>query len=283
MLMSYPATVFSVMIASPGDVGAERAIVREVIAEWNAVHAKTRSIVLLPVGWETHSVPEMGAHPQEIINRQVLAQCDLLVGVFWTRIGTATPLHASGTVEEIEKHIESGKPTMLYFSSQPVALDSVDAAQYAKLTEFKASCQSRGLYATYDTTNDFRSVFSRQLQIILNGHPIFQSAVASSSVSRAAASDKREPELSPQAKQLLKSASRDEDGLILRMKMAPAGIILNTQRREFVATHVAREAALWSAAIEQLLAAGLIDNVKPNGAVMKVTASGYETADQIVD
>ena len=73
--MSYPATVFSVMIASPGDVGAERAIVREVIAEWNAVHAKTRSTVLLPVGWETHSVPEMGAHPQEIINRQVLAQC----------------------------------------------------------------------------------------------------------------------------------------------------------------------------------------------------------------
>ena len=40
--MSYPATVFSVMIASPGDVGAERAIAREVIAEWNAVHAKTR-------------------------------------------------------------------------------------------------------------------------------------------------------------------------------------------------------------------------------------------------
>lgn len=85
----------------------------------------------------------MGAHPQEIINRQVLAHCDLLVGVFWTRIGTATSQHASGTVEEIEKHIASGKPTMLYFSSQPVALDSVDAAQYANLTEFKVSCQSR--------------------------------------------------------------------------------------------------------------------------------------------
>ena len=74
---------------------------------------------------------------------------------------------------------------------------------------------------------------------------MFQSAVVSNSISREEASDNLEPELSPQAKQLLKSASRDEDGLILRKKMAPAGIILSTQRREFVATHVAREAALW--------------------------------------
>lgn len=281
--MSYPATVFSVMIASPGDVRAERAIVREVVAEWNAVHAKTRSIVLLPVGWETHSVPEMGAHPQEIINRQVLSQCDLLVGVFWTRIGTATPLHASGTVEEIEKHIASGKPTMLYFSSQPVALDSVDAAQYAKLKEFKASCQSRGLYATYDTTSDFKSVFSRQLQITLNDHPMFLSVLAANPLVAGATSESREPELSPQAKQLLKSASRGEDGLILRGRIGPTGIILTTQRREFVATHEPREAALWSAAIDQLHDAGLIENIKPNGTVMKVTASGYETADHIAD
>lgn len=280
--MSYPATVFSVMIASPSDVGEERVIVREVIAEWNAVHAKTRSIVLLPVGWETHSSPEMGAHPQEIINRQVLEQCDLLVGVFWTRIGTATPDHESGTVEEIEKHIAAGKPTMLYFSSKPVAPESLIPEQYVKLKEFKASCQSRGLYATYDTTNDFKAAFSRQLQIILNDHAMFKAAAASKFPVTTLAGN-REPELSPQAKQLLKSASRDEQGLIQRMKMAPAGIMLNTERREFVATHDPRKAALWFAAIEQLLAANLIENVKPNGAVMKVTARGYDVADQMED
>lgn len=279
--MSYQATVFSVMIASPGGVDAERAIVREVVAEWNAVHAKTRKMVLLPVGWETHSAPEMGAHPQTIINRQVLEQCDLLVGIFWTRIGTATPDHESGTVEEIEKHIASGKPAMLYFSSQPVALDTVDSAQYAKLSEFKASCKSRGLYATYDTIENFKGVFGRQLQITLNGHAMFQAALASYSAGRVAESD--QPELSRQAKQLLKSASRDEQGLILRMKMAPAGIMLNTERREFVATHAPREVALWFAAVDQLIAAGLIENIKPNGSVMKVTARGYDVADQIED
>ena len=35
--MSYQATVFKVMIASPGDVSAERKIIREMIAEWNNV------------------------------------------------------------------------------------------------------------------------------------------------------------------------------------------------------------------------------------------------------
>lgn len=35
--MSYIATAFNVMIASPGDVASERAIVRDVVYEWNAV------------------------------------------------------------------------------------------------------------------------------------------------------------------------------------------------------------------------------------------------------
>ena len=61
--------------------------------------------MLEPVGWETHSVPELGDRPQAIINRQILRESDLLIAVFWTRIGTATGAHPSGTVEEIEEHL----------------------------------------------------------------------------------------------------------------------------------------------------------------------------------
>jgi len=68
--MSYAATVYKVMIASPGDINGERRIVREVIADWNSAHSETRGIVLMPIGWETHSVPDMGGRPQEIINKQ---------------------------------------------------------------------------------------------------------------------------------------------------------------------------------------------------------------------
>jgi hypothetical protein len=103
--MPYNANVFKVMIASQGDVAGERTVIREVLAEWNVIHSDTRKVVLLPIGWETHTSPEMGERPQAIINKQILKDCDLLVGVFWTRIGTATGDYASGTVEEIEKHI----------------------------------------------------------------------------------------------------------------------------------------------------------------------------------
>src|SRR5947209_20191450 len=118
--MSFEAITYNVMLASPGDVSAERRIAREVLAEWNAVHSATKHLVLLPVGWETHASPTMGMEPQAIINQQILRNADLLIGIFWTRIGTATTAYASGTVEEIEEHMKAGKPTMLYFSDAPV-------------------------------------------------------------------------------------------------------------------------------------------------------------------
>ena len=48
--MSYTATVFKVMIASPSDVSPERAVVRERLAEWNIVNSDSKKTVLLPIG-----------------------------------------------------------------------------------------------------------------------------------------------------------------------------------------------------------------------------------------
>jgi hypothetical protein len=70
--MPYQATVHNVFIASPSDVRPEREIARQVIYEWNAAHAESEKAVLQPIGWETHSYPEMGERPQEIINRLVI-------------------------------------------------------------------------------------------------------------------------------------------------------------------------------------------------------------------
>ena len=70
------------MLASPSDVNEERQVAREIILDWNNINSASRSIVLLPIGWEYNSVPTMGDRPQEIINRQVLKNADLLVGIF---------------------------------------------------------------------------------------------------------------------------------------------------------------------------------------------------------
>src|SRR5689334_8410941 len=107
--MAFSCEARQVFIASPSDVESERAGVAEAIYEWNALHAFAMSLVFLPVRLETHAAPEMGARPQEIINKRVLADCDLLVGIFWSRVGSPTGVAESGTIEEIEEAVGAGK------------------------------------------------------------------------------------------------------------------------------------------------------------------------------
>lgn len=166
--MPFSAQVLKVMIASPSDVIEERKAVREIPHTWNDVNSAFRNLVLLPLGWETNTTPTMGAHPQEIINKQLLEEADILVGIFWTRLGTSTTAYKSGTVEEIKKHTDAGKTAKLYFSTSPVRPDSVDPEQYQALREFKSECQGGGLLETFTDLADFRAKFERQLQIELN-------------------------------------------------------------------------------------------------------------------
>ena len=97
--MAYQVTVYKVLIASPSDVVHERKAIPEVIGSWNATHSEDYGVILMPVMWETHSTPGMGDRPQAILNKQLVASCDLLVWAFWTRIGTYTGVAESGTVE----------------------------------------------------------------------------------------------------------------------------------------------------------------------------------------
>jgi hypothetical protein len=150
--------VVRVMIASPGDVAEERQAATEEILEWNARH-DGEGIVLSALKWETHSTPEMGDRPQAILNRQLVARADILVAIFWNRLGTPTGASKSGTVEEIEEGIAAGKPVMLYFSSAPTQMSSVDFDQYTRVQSFKESARKRGLYNEYSSVPEFRRSF----------------------------------------------------------------------------------------------------------------------------
>ncbi len=277
--MSYTASVFNVMIASPGDVASERSIVRDVVYEWNAVHSMTRRIVLLPIGWETHSSPEMGDTAQSIINKQVLEKCDLLVGVFWTRIGTPTEHYSSGTVEEIEKHVDTGRPTMLYFSGQPVAMDMVDLQQVAVLKEFKRSCQDRGLYNSYDSHSDFKAKFYHHLQLKLNEHPLFQTEQTVDS-SATVQSIMPLPELGLEARILLKEASIDPNGVILHIGFL-SGTAIQANGKNLIQSSDRREIAKWEHALSELISNKLVVSRGHKNEVFDITNFGYQVADMI--
>jgi hypothetical protein len=276
--MSYTAIVYKVMIASPSDVGAERSVVREVVGRWNNAHSDTRSIVLMPVGWETHSAPEMGDRPQTILNRQISTACDLLVGVFWTRIGTATGEYASGSVEEIEEHMKAGKPTMLYFSTAPVVYGSVDRDQFDQLMAFKESCRSRGIYEEYSDLADFRQKFDQHLQIKINRDRSFVGLTnGSSEQGESSTLLPARPVLSREAQVLLKEAIGD--GQILHVHFI-GGTTVQAGGKN-LAEDSARSVAIWEGALSELEDNRLVQSADPKRQVFRVTRDGYDLADQL--
>lgn len=165
--MPRPASCYEILIASPGDVLAERQIIVECIEDWNAAHSRSTNVILQPRRWELDVYPEMGDRPQEIINKQIVENADILFGVFWHRAGTPSGVAQSGTIEEIEQSVERKKPVFLYFSQAPVPMTH-DASQLATVLEYKGRMRHRGVAFDFPDVHEFRRMVSRHLATKMN-------------------------------------------------------------------------------------------------------------------
>ena len=276
--MSYTANVYQVIIASPGDVPRERQLAREIIIEWNSVNSKFKKICLLPVGWEHDSTPEMGNRGQEFINKQILEESDLLIGIFWTKIGSPTGDSISGSVEEIEKHVESGKPAMLYFSNAPVMPDSIDQEQYAKLKEFKEECFKKGLVETFDSIEDFRSKLTRQLALKINQHEHFQINEDQTFDDLNYETADEQKDLTDTEKLLIIEMSNDPEGIVMKI-VTKSGFQVQTNGKSLDTEQTPRSRALWDETFRTLLNKDLIEERGYKGEVFALTLNGYKQAD----
>jgi len=283
--MPYQATVIPIMIASPGDVFEEREVIREVIHNWNYINSAKTKVMLTPAGWETHSSPELGTRPQELINSRILKDCDLLIGVFWTRLGTPTGKSESGTVEEIEEHIKAGKPAMIYFSSKPAAPESIDSKQYAALRAFKERCRELGLVEEFDNLIEFKDKFSNHLQLCLYKNPYLQSILQESAanieerVPTAVGSPTGRYKISEEAQILLRSAAARDDGTILKIAVM-GGRIIQAGGQSFGGER-SRESARWEHALNELLNQDLVVARGYKGEVFELTHEGWALADEL--
>jgi hypothetical protein len=147
--MVYPANVVHVFIASPSDVARERQALREAIWEFNDEHTADTRVVLIPRLWEKNSTPHIGAPPQAILDDQIVDSSDIVIAIFWTRIGQLLDDGKHATVHELERIVEAGKPALLYFSNTPVVPDSLDPEQYKAVQAFKKEIGTRSLYREY--------------------------------------------------------------------------------------------------------------------------------------
>jgi hypothetical protein len=268
----YQARVYRVMIATPSDVPSERLIIRESVYHWNDILAHRSGTVLLPVAWETHAHPLMGTRPQAVINSQVLADCDLLIAVFWTRLGSPTGEAPSGTVEEIEEHLKAGKPAMIYFSSAPVRPDSIDEQQYRALREFRADCERRGLIETFESLSELGEKARRQLtQLVLDRWAKLDDEPSQTLAAVAALRDSA-PTLSDDAGALLRGAV-DDDGTVLRVRTM-GGTSVQAGRQNFAESGNPRSEARWESALNELVEEGLLQDRGYKGEVFGVTHTG---------
>lgn len=158
-------TVLHTLLSCPSDIHEEKAIVENVLHKWNRLNLKNSKKILFPVRWDIDAYSEAGSHPQDILNNQIVNTSDILIGIFWTRIGTRTLKFDSGTVEEIELFISSGKHVMLFFCKKPVDIDSVDMDQYERLKMFKSSIKDRSLFFEYHNVNEFQEKLFDQLSL----------------------------------------------------------------------------------------------------------------------
>jgi hypothetical protein len=269
----FPAIGINVMIASPSDVEQERQAARELIHEWNDTNAQDQRIVLLPMGWESHSSPKMGDRPQAIINSQVLDQCDLLVAIFWTRLGTSTGAFASGTVEEITKHVADGKTAMVYFSNAQIAPDRFNHVQYEAVKAFREQCKAQGLFHEFSSPAQFRDDFRRHLALTVQ-REFSQNGLASILDFATPQSDP----LSKDAQELLLESSRDRYGYIMWISSMD-GFEIQTNDKGFVEAGNPRSEAKWKKAVQELEQNGLVE--RQSESVLQITNDGYAMADKI--
>jgi len=161
--MSFKAEIYRVLVASPSDLAEERQAATEAINDWNAEHAVAEAVVLLPIRWETHALPQSDVRPQEAINRQLGDECQIMIGMFWTKVGTSTGVAESGTVEEIDRFVADGKPALLYFSHRPIDPAKIDPRQLKKLMSFKGATYKKALVGSFSGIDELRQKVARDL------------------------------------------------------------------------------------------------------------------------
>jgi len=271
------------MIASPGDVSEERAAIRSTLHDWNDINSVNSRIVLTPVGWESHSSPELGIRPQELINNRVLKNCDLLIGVFWTRLGSPTGKAQSGTVEEIQEHLAAGKPAMIYFSSKPASPDTFDPEQYLQLKAFKIWCKSQGLIEEFENIDQFRAKLSKQLPLCLSNNTYLKGLTTLSldppRVVAAMELATESYQLSEDARTLLKSAAQKSGGTILKLAHL-SGRSIQAGDQSFGGDGP-RESARWEGALDELVANELVVARGYKDQVFELTHEGWRVADEL--
>lgn len=160
-------STIKIALCGPSDVVSEIQKAKEIINEFNQQNFESIHIFLKHLHWEDNSTPDLSKRAQESLNFQIIDDADVVVAVFWNRIGTPTGLYDSGTAEEIKRAVFLEKRVMVYFSLMETD-GEIDINQKDKLENFKNSLYSLGLCDSFSSHEEFRNKLSRHLLNIVS-------------------------------------------------------------------------------------------------------------------
>lgn len=167
----HPMQVLRVVVASPGDVQAERDTLSVVVEELNHGIAQDRGLRLELSRWETDAYP--GFHPegpQGLIDSILrIEDCDLLIGIFWKRFGTPVKDAQSGTEHEFRRAYEAWQQKrrpqiMVYFNRKAYAPRTKEETdQWGQVLELQQSFPKEGLWWPYKSKAQFEKLVRQHL------------------------------------------------------------------------------------------------------------------------
>ncbi len=185
---------FRIFLASPGDVGRERELVRGIIERIRTERAFRDRIELQIVAWDQPGAEvamEAVDTPQKAIARELAkpSECDLCVVILWSRIGTPLPkeykkpdgsAYLSGTeweyCEALQAARDHGRPAVwLYRCTEKPKIDIDDPDfdakrdQWKKVADFFSALNNAdgsiaGGVNEYQDYQRFGSLFEQQLR-----------------------------------------------------------------------------------------------------------------------
>ena len=132
------------------------------------------------------------------------------------------------------------------------------------MTEFQTKL-SRQLAHTMNEKFDFRDSEPNPALTVPFSNSLFKPAA---------------PLYSPEALDLLREATRDKQGVIMKL-LTMEGLAVTTNGRSFSQRGDARSEARWGSAVQELARAGMIEDRRGKGEVYFVTDAGYRVAEAL--
>ena len=154
---------YDLLISCPGDITSEIDIIENDVSQFNTQFSDALGISIRTKHWRKNAYAQSGGKPQALLNEQFINDCDAAVAILWTRFGTPTDEYDSGTEEEVEIMLSSGKQVFMYFSDKPLSPSQMNEESYKKVQAFREKYKDRGIYFSYSSDEEFKTLFFAHL------------------------------------------------------------------------------------------------------------------------